>query len=195
MIPFLYLTIFRALSGLQNGLGYGQRQLYRVIISIIMLIDIVSLTVYLHLLNLFPWQHWMALCCLMISAIGTFGVEDNFSIRLNLCKRDIHLWELLATGGVTLASILMGLDIIGIACSIYPGLILHKGFVNVCSGLSWWYHGTDDTTGKTFNVPTLGIRVPRLSVKGRVILACVSMLTIVITSTSHYKISILSMLL
>ena len=194
MIPFTFLTIFRALSGLQNGLGYGRHRLARAIVSIIMLLDIAALAIYLHLIGILPWQHWLALGCLLISAVGSFGVEDNFNKRLDLFKRDIHFWELLATGGVTLASILMGLDLIGIACSVYPGLVLHKGFVNVCSGLGWWYHGTDDATGKTFNVPLLGIRVPRLSLKGRIALALLSLLTIITTSSLHFKISIFGLL-
>lgn len=190
MIPFTFLTIFRALSGLQNGLGYGRRQLARAIISILMLLNVAALSIYLHLLPLLPWQHWLALCCLLISAIGTLGVEDNFSARLQLFRQDIHFWELLATGGVTLACILMGLDLIGIACSIYPGLILHKGFVNTCSGLNWWYHGTDDATGKTFNVPLLGIRIPRMTLRLRIIFAAVSILLLVSSIVLHFNVSL-----
>lgn len=191
MIEFLYLFLFRALSGAQNGAGYAKQQTLRVIITFTMCTVLIG-TVFtiLYQPRETPWEVF-AVLLILISTLGAVGVEDSFNPSYQYLPKDIHFWEMLATGGITLAWVLLGGNLIGIAASVYPGLILHKGFVNLGSGKGWWYAGTDDRTGKTFSIPLLGIKVPRLNTRGRVHIAVISILAMIVNHTTlHWKISL-----
>jgi hypothetical protein len=90
--------------------------------------------------------------------------------------KDIHLWENFVTGGFMLFLALTGHNLLMLAFSVYPALILHKGLINLGSGLSFFDETTDDSTGKTYGIPLLGIKVKRSSTKMRLILAGLSIL-------------------
>lgn len=171
MNEFAFLFIFRALSGAKNGSGYAKSE-GLALIGMIMLILSALLIIYFNLfLDLTLFQRITASLSVVASALGVWltwkGLAGNTKI-------DIHFWELWATGGVTVAWVLAGGNLLTIAASVYPGLIMHKGFVNTLQGHPWWDKATDDPTGATFSIPFLGIKVPRLGTVGRVILAIAS---------------------
>ena len=128
--------------------------------------------------------NWLSLGWLLVGLIGTIWVEDSFSNWLNIFPKDIHLGELLATTGVLLAWVSIGGNLIYILASVYPSLLIHKGLINLGSGLRFWDHRTDDRSGKTFKIPLLGIKVPRLPLNARISLAVISALVVIINTTS-----------
>jgi len=173
-MEFIYLFLFRVISGLQNGLGYARAHTWRTAVSYLLVI-----TAFLPVLVILPGKPTVliligAIAGAIISALGAYGVEDSFNEKVKRLPKDIHLWEMLATGGVVISVTIMGGNIILILASIYPALIIHKGLINTFSGFSWWYHGTDDVTGKTFTIPLLGLSVPRLNVSARKTIAVLS---------------------
>ncbi|WP_143473331.1 hypothetical protein [Flavilitoribacter nigricans] len=190
MIEFLYLFLFRALSGAQNGFGYAKKSVYRVITSGLM-VAVLAGSLFCWLQSA-PESYWKAgtVILVIISIVGTIGVEDSFNPNYQILPKDIHLWEMLATGGITLAWMALGGNLISIAASIYPGLILHKGFINLGSGQKWWYAGTDDRTGKTFSIPLLNIKVPRLGTMGRISIAVASVMAMIINTSLHWRITV-----
>lgn len=161
---------------MQNGAGYAGNEHRRIVCTTIMCMlngfMIVSLA-----------GAWMplgykvaAIVLSLLSLVTAIGVDDSFSTTYSsLLPVDIHLHETITTGAFVLALCAAGCNMVLVACSVYPGLIVHKALINAGSGKPWNYHGTDDPTGKTFNIPTLGIRIPRESHKARMILAGISL--------------------
>lgn len=178
-MEFIYLFLFRVISGIQNGGGYALRRnpvvgkwvLYTTTILLMagswapLWITTRPPSVLLALLA--------GILCLA-SLTGVIGVFDGFEKRLSILPEDIHLWELFATGGVTLGWVTLGGNLFLIAAHVYPALLLHKAAVNVGSGIPFWDHRTDDATGDTFSIPLLNIKIPRASLRTRQVLAVLS---------------------
>lgn len=194
MIEFLYLFLLRAISGGQNGFGYAKRGTLRAITSFIMTL-ILGLTLAV-ILQRAPESYWKLAAALgmVVSLAGVIGVEDSFNPKYKIFATDIHLWEILILGGVTIAFASLGANLISIACSVYPGLILHKGFVNIGSGKKWWYAGTDDKTGKTFSIPLLNLKIPRISTRARISIAVISVMVMIINTSLNWEISLQTVL-
>lgn len=182
MPEFLILFLFRCLSGAQNGFGYAKNTAGRTICTGLMLAGIGGTFTWF-----FPaesWTDWAAAGWLIIALVGTIGVEDSFNPGFEVLPRDIHLWEGIATGAYLLAWIAADGNLIYILTSIYPALLIHKGLINLGSGLYFWDHRTDDRSGKTYRIPLLGIAIPRFSLRTRISIAVVSLLIVIINATS-----------
>ena len=177
-MEFIYLFVFRALSGAQNGAGYAGRNRWCIAITFLLVLLCFYPIVMAIGYDTPPKLFWGVVSVLgsLASAIGVAGVADSFDDTYNIFPRDIHLWELLATAGVTLSMIVMGGNWLYIIAHLYPALLLHKGFINLGSNKGFWYHGTDDPTGAIFAIPLLGIKVPRMSLRTRQVLALISLL-------------------
>ncbi|MEL6971566.1 MAG: hypothetical protein AAFO02_15480 [Bacteroidota bacterium] len=194
MTAFVYLFIYRTLSGVQNGFGYAEHRNGTTYTSLLL-----ALLAWLPLL-LVPFSSFiwplkaLAITGAIISTIGALGVWDNFSFIFNRFPVDIHFWELWITTGVTLCWIALGGNLYMVAAHVYPALLLHKGAVNIGSDLSFWDTRTDDATGKTFNIPLLNIRIPRLGLRGRQALAVLSLLGAGFVYWKGYSFTILNIL-
>lgn len=199
MIEFIYLFLFRCLSGAQNGFGYAKNDIWRMVFGGLMVLAI-GFTVWLFQ----PYNtllKWFSLAWLALGLLGTWGVEDSFNKKVNILPKSVHLWELTATTGVLLAWVAAGGNLIYIFASVYPSMILHKGFINIGSNLSFFDERTDDASGKTYSIKIpwkwarnlIGkdvISVPRMSTKIRLGIAAISLLAVIINATSiGYKIT------
>lgn len=78
---------------------------------------------------------------------------------------DIHLWAYLESLLWPLAMTLAGEDVVGILASAYTGSLIFSGTIQAMSGKSFLsaLMKTDDPTGKTFGIPFLNIKIPRLA--------------------------------
>lgn len=189
MYVFFYLFAYRTLSGVQNGLGYAKRNGWLAIVSCLLIAGAM----------LPAWIMWPQATALaktgaalgtIISMVGAFGVYDSFSDSFKVLPKDVHFWELLATSGVMMCWIALGGDLIQIAAHVYPALLLHKGAVNIGSRLPFWGNRTDDPTGATYNIPLLGIRIPRFGVTQRKLFAVVSFLLMMVAYVLEVRINI-----
>ena len=180
MIEFMYLFLFRCLSGAQNGFGYAKNDTARTICTIVMMAAIALLLFWVFPLS--SWIKWAALIWLLVGLGGTVWVEDSFNENINILPKEIHLAEILATSGVLFAWVALNGNLIYILASVYPSLLIHKGLINLGSGLNFWDHRTDDETGDTFGIPLLGWKIPRLSLKTRILIAVLSLLVVVVNS-------------
>ena len=149
-IPFGY----RVLSGLQNAFGYAMRRIGVIITSVTMVITSIKL-----IKNFKGWKNILASILLIIGATAGVLIGLNF---LNIIPIDIHLMELITTSFQWLAMALSDTDIPLLMASVYPALLLHKGFINLGSGQNWFYTGTDDPSGRTFGFKWLKIKIPRM---------------------------------
>lgn len=171
VIVFLLLVLHRWLAGVQNGAGYGKylsnrRHAAWVLIG---MAGVAALWLILHHPPAFFISFGMAGA--VTSGLAAWMIELSFDHKLPKKYADIHFHEMFKTGGIVILTACAGANLIMIICSVYPGLILHKGMVNVFSGHSFFYPGTDDETGRTFRIPLLNITVPRLSTGWRIALA------------------------
>lgn len=190
-IWFFLLVNFRAIGGLRNGLGYGQIPVARKVCAWLLTAIAVGLAgwAYRHTrmtldLNAYSTSLIAAGLALLAGLGGIWGAEAYFTGKsTQRIFRDLHFWELLIQPAFMVLAVLAGADVIYVAASVYPGLILHKGFVNIPDGNSFWYYGTDDATGKTFNLPILNIRIPRNTLAVRLYLAGASILYIILNET------------
>lgn len=207
MIEFIFLFLYRTLSGIQNGIGYAlpnpikgpgestnpPLNRWLGILSVSLAI-VAYLPVFLSASQVPDVLKVLAVLGSTISLFGVLGVWDNFTSVFNRFVNDIHFWELLATGGVTLCWVALGGNIYLIAAHVYPALLLHKGAVNMGSGLPFWDTRTNDATGKTFSVPLLNINIPRLGLRGRQIIAAVSIIGAAVVYWQGYSFTLLDLL-
>lgn len=192
MITFLHLFLFRVLSGVQNGIGYAHlsKQTAIAITSILLAFATILPFFIFNIKGLSTIGIVAAMAGIVISIVGNMGVYDNFTKSLGIFPQDIHLWELLLTGGVSVCWIALGGNLYLIAAHVYPALLLHKAAVNIGSGLPFWDHRTDDATGQTYNIPLLNLRIPRLSLRGRQIIAVVSIVGAAVVWWQEWTLSI-----
>lgn len=172
MLPFMY----RIASGYQNAFGYAGMTRARVMMSTVMVITCGVIIAAALVGQKMPAWYIVATCLLCCVAIASaIGVEDSFNDSYQFFPPDVHLYETLTTASLTLAICTAGGNILLVASSVYPGLIIHKAVINYSFNLPWHYHGTDDKTGKTYGIPLLGIVVFRSSFAFRVTAAVISL--------------------
>jgi len=193
-MEFIFLFLYRSLSGLQNGLGYAGKLRWRRVTTYTL-----AISAFLPFVVMLPGRPAAGILLAVlggsiISALGAVGVEDSFDSEMNLLPTDVHLWEMLATSGVMISVVAAGGNLILVAASVYPALIIHKGLINTFGGLSWWDHRTDDATGKTFSIPLLGISVPRMGLRGRQAVAVVSIIAAAVAWIIPVEISLYDVL-
>ena len=179
-MEFLYLFLYRSISGAQNGYGYARSNMLSVA-TLLMVFMAMGLILYAGYENTHTGFRIAAGLCGLGAVLSAVMVDQSFRNRGGGKLYDIHLWETITTGAITLGAVLVGGNLLYILASIYPGLILHKGFVNLGAGLLWWDSRTDDPTGDTFSIPSLGIAIPRAATTIRIILAVASLVLAALT--------------
>lgn len=162
---WLFPFAFRVLSGIQNAFGYALRRA-RLVITTFAMLGLVILKSREFNINI------VALLFLAVSAISSIVLTTHF---LGFVAVDVHLVELIITSSFSLAMLAGGDDIGLLIASVYPGLILHKIFINLGSSQKWSHWGTDDKTGRTTGYPSLGIKIPRFGLWMRAALAAGSL--------------------
>lgn len=183
MILFSLLVLFRALAGWQNGLGYAKKIKASFFLYVLLAVLCAGGVAWLLLAQKPTWISYVACVLMALSFVSALAIHRIFIGEFKGNYADIHFWEMFKTGGVTLAAVAINSDLIPIALSVYPGLILHKAGVNLPLGLGFFYHGTDDETGATFSIPLLGWKVKRMSTRTRIIIAVASVAGMV---AAHY---------
>jgi hypothetical protein len=182
MIAFIFNLVFRVVSGAQNGAFYAKSKIVMLLFTVVL--------VGLNLLSLFvsveAGAYREQAMALNIVAYICFAISAGFAVALYFVSwkkhgyKYIHLFELITVSAFLLAWVFSGGNLIYIACSVYPALILHKGAVNIGGGHNFWYHGTDDPTGQVYTIPVLGWSVPRMSLKFRLIVAFTSLMIVLL---------------
>lgn len=178
LASFFFAFIQRVISGYASYYGYKKDWDGLIYISIAMLL-LPALLISLTTTN-YNWLFWLFTIVNTVT-VGMKALSFNRSGSGLLAKyRDIHLWENLVTGGFMVFLALIGHNLLMLVFSVYPALILHKGFINLGNKLPFFSEKTDDSTGKTYGIPLLGIKVKRSSLKTRLVLAGLSILAVVI---------------
>lgn len=148
ILAFVMGVMYRAISGLQNAYGYAKSLGLMWLATNIVILGIwVSAAAFIG-------KIWI----LILLLVGTFGIVMVGVAFRYRGKYDIHFWEMVEASAFQLVIIFIN-PLAGIL-SVYPGLLLHKGFINLSFHKPFLYHGTEDPEGKFFTV--FGIKIPRL---------------------------------
>lgn len=191
MFEFIYLFFFRILSGIQNGFGYKRNSLGLILSSISLMLSAGVIVLVSYLRHNTPALTSAVYVCAFSSIIGTFGVYNSFNRLVKFLPKDIHLWENLVTLGVVLGCVFIPkINLLMIIASVYPAMLFHKGFINIGSGLNFWYMGTDDKTGRTYTIPFLNIKIVRGGNAWRIFLASISIALFILVIVFKWYISI-----
>lgn len=182
MTEFFLLFITRILSGAQNGFGYAKKPVGRILSGIGLLI--------LCFAPLLLSTSVGAIIMCIVSAVALFGIEDSFNHKINVLPGDIHFWEYIFMGLVFTAWAVAGGNLIAMACSVYPALIIHKGIINLSVNLPFLATKTDDPTGHTFSVPLLGVVVVRSGNQWRLFWAGMSLVVLVAMFIFGWKVTV-----
>lgn len=170
LLSFLYPFVHRVLSGMQSMYGYDKTKASFIECSILLL-----------LFPLFTIEIWWVFFLFFVLYIGIVFMKTmsfNLIPQLNHFQkyRDIHLWENLVTGSYWIYLVLAGFNILLLICAVYPALIIHKGLINIGSGLSFFATATDDPTGKTYGFKLFGFKIKRSSNTVRLIFTALSLI-------------------
>jgi hypothetical protein len=118
------------------------------------------------------WTRWVSWALLAASTL--LLLHSFFPVALAPILLDVHLWAYVSPALSTLTMLIdtwpkrSGLpwwQCAALALSVYPGGVLFKGLVNIGTGQPFLtgHEVTDDPTGKTFGIPSMGLKIPRLS--------------------------------
>ena len=142
ILIFIIAIVFRTLSGFQNGAGYGQRTWALFSITFVM---ILACWLMAYLLPGIP--RVLFLVSMLASGLIMYLLHDRKFYKW------VHTVETILTGSFILALLLVSFWPVVFAHFI--GMTGHKVGVNVLKGDPWNYNGTNDKSGKTWNVPVL----------------------------------------
>lgn len=184
MISFFLPFIQRTSSGIQSMFGYSHQKIGFIIMSILMALS--PLLMYEN--------GWLFGIFFFVNLAIIYMKTMSFQLvpQLTLFKKytDIHLWENFVTAGYTTYLVLAHYNILLIMCSVYPALILHKGFINIGSKLSFFATATDDPTGKTYGFKLIGLKVKRGSNAYRIGMAIISIIAAILILIFGWNLSI-----
>lgn len=191
MLEFLFAFAYRVISGAQIKYGY-QKSAEGMAATTCAMLFMGGLVLVTTLVNseLSIYIRCAAALFAFAAMVSAIAVRDSFDPGDRLFPKDVHLYETITTGALVVAMCLAGHNIIMVAASVYPALILHKALINSAFGKPWTYHGTDDKTGKTFGIPLLGIKIPRNSLGLRVALALGSIALAIVATWQGWSVAI-----
>lgn len=184
MLSFFLPFFQRLFSGIQSMYGYSHEKLGFALMSILMCLS-----------PLLSYEtSWLFYCFFIVNAMVIYMKTMSFQVipQLTFLKKygDIHLWESLVTGGYVTYLVLAHHNILLIMCSVYPALILHKGFINIGSKLSFFATATDDPTGKTYGFKLFGLKVKRTGNAFRLTMAVLSIIGAILIYFLGWNVSI-----
>lgn len=170
MLTFLLLFFQRILSGAVNGSGYGKRG------DLVFFFSAMHLGITAACCVLMPNWYMRAVMLLPLFAVHLkAAVFLNFKFKWKTFN-DIHLLETVIVSVPILLVCLSGNSIFLAAMSVYPSLLLHKGLVNIGGGTTFWNEATDDATGNTWGLPSIGLKIPRTGNIFRISMAVASVI-------------------
>ena len=184
VFAILGLFMLRISSGAINGLGYAQKHKAVSFLSWLCFVPLVII-----------WTTHMAIATGSIAVIAVATICSAVTVTAAVFKamsfnplakydlvwrdlpawtKDIHLQETALAFFPLVAYAVCGNSILLAILMVYPALILHTGLINIGGGAKFLDMATDDATGKTWGLPSLGIKIPRSSLMMRLTLAAFS---------------------
>lgn len=161
-LTFCSAFLFRVLSGAQNGLIYNKSEAGHFLPVMFMLF------IPIYIMTEGGDRNGVRLACIAWAFLATISFKYSFgNIREGW---GIHEFETI--GMYVFAVACFFFSPLGFILSVYPSLVIHKGLINIGSGIGFFDERTDNPTGKTFSF--FGWNIPRLGNKIRIPAAVIS---------------------
>jgi hypothetical protein len=212
---FVMFSLQRAISGLQNAFGYSyvnkkaknnstdvkaQNDLKKMWITSMVLAFITLVTTALLTISEYKYVNSGVLNVISLisgfgSLVAVFALANCFSplfkkdsFLSKIFDNDIHKWEVVITGGLMITGILSGVNLVYLFGSVLVGMVFHKGFINKAFNLPFLHKQeiTNDLTGSTYNIPSLGLTIKRFIKNGKVRFALAIVLTALVLINEYY---------
>lgn len=176
ILASLLVATHYTFTGIANGGGYAGRSFvqYVGVAGQVILTGLVLSCVPLSFVNI-------ALATLSITCFALNKLSFDNKVGFG----DTHLFTYLGTMFFCLL-VCYDLSVFGLL-GVYAGLLLEKGLINIGSDMDFFDDRTDDESGKTFGIPSLGIKISRIKTEYRIPLAVLSLVCVGLTSI--YKIN------
>lgn len=186
--------LHRLLSGARNGMLYAPKEAApyaAAVVGLPMTVVAVLLAVIAGRLpgwSFLPdYNHITSGVAVVLTAAFSFMALRYNNQNAGKYEKDLHLWTQAEQMAVSVPMLLAGpLGLIALACMVYPAVLVQKSIINSFFGLSWRDDRTDDETGATYSIPSLGMKIPRLTQKIRAILAAIS-IAVLFTAKMTYS--------
>lgn len=200
---FFAFTLHRFLSGIRNGMLYSPISRLRSIsgwaLAAPYLVGVLMVVISVLAMQIaFKAGAWS----FVPYNLNAFIVGISLSLT-NLCtymalrynapnaggkyEQDLHLWTSLEQGFLSVPLVLCGWPgLIALGLSVYPSVFLQKVAINRFVGESIWDNATDDPTGHTFAIPSLGIKIPRTTQRFRAWMSIGSILLLALVWIFQY---------
>jgi hypothetical protein len=185
IVLYLCFMLHRFVSGLRNGLLYREGEHAKdTLIGMSIGMPLLVLVSVLQIPHLSRWAFLSDSTALLgitlawlLGTLFTMAIVLPFVGVVNRYTKDVHLWTLLEQSAFAALLAISGPYGLAVAIlAVYPAAVLQKGTINLVSSLPWNYHGTDDATGATYGLPSLGMSLPRRSARMRLLLAAISII-------------------
>ncbi len=185
--------LHRLLSGARNGMLYRPKEAAPYAAAVVGLSMTIVAVLLAVIANRAPGWSFLpdqariisGVAVIVTAAFGLMALRYN-QPNAGKYERDLHLWTQLEQMAVSVPLLLAGpLGLVALACMVYPSVLVQKSIINSFFGLSWHDNRTDDETGATYAIPSLGLKIPRLTQKIRAILAAVSIAALITLAKTY----------
>lgn len=190
---FLFV-LHRLLSGVRNGAMYQDKSWLALssvaLMAFVLVFSFRDLTVSPGFGLFFPslafcmiaFMLFMSTVC---STVALFYQNPTGAPVLDRFITDLHLWTMAEQLWLGMAFVAAGWSgVAAVVAGVYPAVFLQKATINAFLGKGPLWNGTDDLTGQTFFISSLGLKVPRNTQIFRALLAALSLITFSIFA--HY---------
>ena len=154
MSLFIWAVLIRGLSGFDNASFYSDKRVLATFFSL------------LHVATILTWSFFHPVAWVKMAVLIVVGSVVWSWFTFVKHKGDwIHLTESMVTASFTLIAVLAGGNLIELGLALSPGLVIFNMPINWVDTreLVQKVDRTDDPTGKTYSIPILGIKVPRIA--------------------------------
>ncbi len=179
----LLFIMHRGLSGVRNGMGYQSTGLAGKMLSLpirALIVAVMGVSAFAGLMMITPnWCGWG----LFWTSVAASCLALLYRLSGNKYLSDLHLLTLIEQSALAGAYILsdFSIDMFAVmCCAVWPSVTLQKAVINAFIGEEWYFDGTDDPAGRWYSLPSLGIRVPRLTQRVRLVLSVCSLFAFVL---------------
>lgn len=181
---FFVFILHRFLSGVRNGMLYNPKEwqpMAPFLVSGWMVI------IALCVLHIAVREHWSLLPAQVSSMLNIMAFFLTILCAImtlqwaRIANVDLHLWTQLEQMALSVPLILFGWQgLVVLACAVYPSVFFQKAAINRLTEESIWYNATDDATGATYSIPSLGLNIPRTQQRFRAWMAAASLLLFIL---------------
>lgn len=175
LASFIFAFLIRAISGIQNALGYsGSRYLVPTTLALLAIVMFAGLFSPIEQYN--PLWLIRVISAVLVTSVAVYCAISITSAFTQLNYHHIHLYETILMAASLVSIGLVDYDLIAIVASTYPALIVHQVVINLATNQKWNSNATDVYHGKwyTINIGKRSFKIPRMTFSIRLVIAIIS---------------------